>query len=199
MNPIVHAESSVKHFGGDINDYIHLHEKMDCSKGWIADNRHRVLTHTMFWIKEVMIPIYGSYITNSEGKRISTKDICERHILEDFKMKFIPTPQDFIQEMDFKDWMQNGNGICPSAKKLYKDKAETAPAPVEKPRELHKVPIERLEPLNEVNRSFDIENTIMDGMGSSNIDNMILDGGPNHPRNKRKGKGGSDFQKMILD
>ena len=65
-NPIVHAENSVDKFGGDINDYIAIHEKMDCSKAWIADNRHRVLTHTMFWIKEVMIPIYGSYITKSK-------------------------------------------------------------------------------------------------------------------------------------
>lgn len=121
-NPIVHSESSVHHFGGDINDYLAIHEKMDCSKGWIADNRHRVLTHTMFWIKEVMVPIFGTYITNSSGKKVSVKDICERHILEDFKMKFIPTPQDFIQEMDMKDWMQNGNGICPSAEKLYKKK-----------------------------------------------------------------------------
>jgi len=120
-NPIIHAESSVKQWGGKIEDYLPLHEKMDCSKSWISDNRHRVLTHTMFWIKEVMIPIFGSYITIENDKKVSVKDICERHILEDFKMKFIPTPQDFIQEMDFKPWMQNGNGVCPSAAKLYKD------------------------------------------------------------------------------
>jgi len=120
MNPIWHSESAAKHWGGKIEDYLPLHEKMDCSKAWISDNRHRVLTHTMFWIKEVMIPIFGSYITLEDGKKISVKDICERHILEDFKMKFIPTPQDFIQEMEFKSWMQNGNGICPSATKLYK-------------------------------------------------------------------------------
>lgn len=124
-NPIVHSESSVHHFGGEVNDYLAIHEKMDCSKGWIADNRHRVLTHTMFWIKEVMVPLFGSYITNSEGKKVSVKDICERHILEDFKMKFIPTPQDFIQEMEMKGWMQNGNGICPSAEKLYTKKEES--------------------------------------------------------------------------
>ena len=120
-NPIIHAESSVKQWGGKISDYLPLHEKMDCSKAWISDNRHRVLTHTMFWIKEVMIPIFGSYITLENNNKVSVKDICERHILEDFKMKFIPTPQDFIQEMDFKPWMENGNGICPSATKLYSE------------------------------------------------------------------------------
>jgi len=121
MNPIWHSESAVKQWGGSIEDYLPLHEKMDCSKAWMSDNRHRCLTHTMFWIKEVMVPIFGSYITLENGKKISVKDICERHILEDFKMKFIPTPQDFIQEMDFKPWMQNGNGVCPSAAKLYKE------------------------------------------------------------------------------
>jgi len=120
-NAIIHSESSIKRWGGKLEDYLHLHEKMDCHKAYVSDNRARVLTHTMFWVKEVMIPIYGSYITLEGGKKVSVKDICEQHILEDFKMKFIPTPQDFIQEMEFKKWMQNGNGVCPSAEKLYKE------------------------------------------------------------------------------
>lgn len=124
-NPYIHAKNSVKKFGGSTEDYIHLHEKMDCSKGWMADNRHRVLTHTMFWIKEVMIPIFGSTITNNDGEVISVKDICEQHILEDYQMKFIPTPQDFIQEMEFQTWMQNGEDVPQSSKKLYKNKSST--------------------------------------------------------------------------
>lgn len=121
-NPIIHAQSSVKRWGGTIDDYIHLHEKMDCSKAYLSDNRHRALTHTMFWVREVMIPIYGSYITVTKDEKeiaVSTKDICEQHILEDYRMKFIPTVQDFLQEMDFKEWMQNGKGVPASAKKLY--------------------------------------------------------------------------------
>lgn len=123
-NPLIHAKSSVKKWGGTIDDYIALHNKMDCSKGYMPDNRHRVLTHTMFWIKEVMEPIFGLYITNSENRLVSVKDICERHILEDYKLKFIPTPQDFIQHMDYKDWMQNGNGLPDSCNKLYNKNAK---------------------------------------------------------------------------
>lgn len=123
--PHIHAMSSMKKFGGSVEDYIPIHEKMDCSKGYIADNRHRVLTHTMFWVKEVMVPLFGSTFTNSEGKLVSTKDVCEQHILEDYKMRFIPTPQDFIQEMEYMSWMQNGSGQPPSSiKKLYKQKEE---------------------------------------------------------------------------
>lgn len=121
----IHAESSAKKYGGKMEDYIHLHAKMDCSKGYFPDNRHRVLTHTMFWILEVMVPLFGHTLTNSDGKLVSVKDICEQHILEDYRHKFIPTPQDFIQEMEFKGWMQNGRGTVPeSAKRLYKQKEQ---------------------------------------------------------------------------
>jgi hypothetical protein len=124
MNPIYHSESSVKKWGGIIEDYLPLHEKMDVSKMYFSDNRHRACTHTMFWVNEVMIPIFGSFITNSDSKKVSVKDICERHILEDYKQRFIPTVQDFLQEVEMKPWMQNGNGVPDSAKKLYKDLVE---------------------------------------------------------------------------
>jgi uncharacterized protein YbcV (DUF1398 family) len=123
--PHIHAISSAKKFGGKMEDYMEIHAKMDCSKGYVADNRHRVLTHTMFWVKEVMIPLYGEVITNSDGKIVSVKDVCEQHILEDYRQKFIPTPQDFIENMEFKDWMQNARtGVPNSARLLYKDKDE---------------------------------------------------------------------------
>jgi len=76
------------------------------------------------WIVQSLGYLIGSYITNSNGDKVSVKDICERHILEDYRMKFIPTLQDFIQEMEFKKWMQNGSGVCPSAQKLYPELIE---------------------------------------------------------------------------
>jgi len=163
-NPIIHSESSVKRWGGKLEDYLPLHEKMDCSKAWVSDNRHRVLTHTMFWIKEVMIPIFGSYITLENGKKVSVKDICEQHILEDYKMKFIPTPQDFIQEMEFKKWMQNGSGVCPSAQKLYK--------PIEK----KETQTESTEEVVTVNTPEPIASLSLDNGPSPSENDMILDG-----------------------
>ena len=109
----------------DFQQFLVLHKKMDCTKGVVADNRHRCISHTMFWINEVMIPIYGDYITLSSGRNVSVKDVCEQHILEDFRMKFIPTPQDFIQEMTYQKWMQNGMGVPPSAQKLYPELTKT--------------------------------------------------------------------------
>ena len=115
--PLKHAESSVKRWGGKVEDYLPIHNKMDCSKAYFPDNRHRVLTHTLFWVFEVMMPLFGEYITLESGKKVSTKDICELHILEDYHMRFIPTPQDFIQEIEIKNWMQNGIDYAPSALK----------------------------------------------------------------------------------
>jgi hypothetical protein len=45
---------------------------------------------------------------------VSVADIGERHILEDYGMKFIPTPQDYIQNMRMQPWMNNGRGLPPS-------------------------------------------------------------------------------------
>ena len=114
-NAYIHAKNSARRFGGQLEDYLEIHVKMDCSKAYISDNRHRTLTHNSFWIHEVMIPIYGYTIKNSDGKQISVKDICEQHILEDFGMRFIPTAQDYLENMEFKDWMQNGLSDVPAS------------------------------------------------------------------------------------
>lgn len=114
-NAYVHSNSSVRKFGGAIEDYLDIHIKMDCSKAYFPHNGHRALTHHSFWIHEVMIPIFGYTITNSNGKSVCVKDICEQHILEDFGMRFIPTAQDYLEHLEFQDWMQNGMRGCPSS------------------------------------------------------------------------------------
>ena len=119
-NPLKHSQSSVKLWGGKVEDYLPLHNKMDSSKKYFSDNRHRALTHNMFFIFEVMIPIFGEYITNSDGKLVSVKDICEWHILEDFGKKYIPNVSDYLSEMEIKSWMANGIGEPPASQKKMK-------------------------------------------------------------------------------
>lgn len=120
--PYKHAESSARIWGGTPEEYLPFHRKMDCSKGYFPDNRHRALTHTMFWVLEVMVPLFGDVFVNSVGRKVSVKDICELHILEDYNRKFIPTPQDFLEEVEKKSWMDNGLGTPPSsAKKTVTD------------------------------------------------------------------------------
>jgi hypothetical protein len=120
--PYIHAVSSARKHGGKPEDYVEIHAFMDCSKGSIGDNRHRALTHTTWFIMFVLPRVFGETFVNSEGKTISTRDIGEQHVLEDFGGRFIPTAQDYLQEMEHKDWMQSGTGKPPSFAKLAQRK-----------------------------------------------------------------------------
>ena len=94
---------------------------MDSSKGCIGDNRHRALTHNSWFIAAdgPLERIFGVVITNSDGRSVSVRDVGEQHILEDFGMRFIPTPQDYLQEMEPMPWMNNDrNSAPPSSKKI---------------------------------------------------------------------------------
>lgn len=118
--PWIHAQSSARKFGGKPEDYLDIHELMDSSKAAIADNRHRALTHNAWFIGVILEKVFGSTRKNSSGRTYSVRDIGEQHVLEDFRNKFIPSAQDYLQEIEFKDWMQNGRGVppsCPQPKK----------------------------------------------------------------------------------
>lgn len=116
--------SSARRFGGKPEDYIEIHNFMDSSKGAIADSRHRALTHTSWFLSTVLERVFGVTFTNSAGREISTRDIGEQHVLEDYGNKFIPTPQDFLQETEMKEWMVSGKGAPPSSARLYKPRKD---------------------------------------------------------------------------
>lgn len=115
--PWIHAKSSARRFGGQPEDYLEIHKLMDSSKGAIADSRHRALTHTSWFLSNILERIFGVTFVNSDGKVISTRDIGEQHILEDFGGRFIPTPQDYLEHCDFQQWMIAGKGGNPSSYK----------------------------------------------------------------------------------
>ena len=121
--PWIHAESSAKKYGGKPEDYIEIHNLMDSSKGSIADSRHRTLTHNAWFVGTILEKIFGVTLENSDGMKVSVRDIGEQHVLEDYRMRFIPTAQDYLQEMEVKEWMVAGRGEPPpSAKRLLKRK-----------------------------------------------------------------------------
>ncbi len=120
--PTVHAVSSARRYGGHPEDYLPIHDFMDSSKGAFADNRHRALTHNAWFIAPdgPLERAFGKTFVNSAGRTVVTRDIGEQHILEDYG-GFIPTAQDFLQSMDFEDWMNNGRaGSPPSQGKIAK-------------------------------------------------------------------------------
>lgn len=108
MNPELHAISSVKRWKGSINDYIKIHELLDSVKVTMPDNRVRAITHNTWFIYEMIPKVFGYNIINSDGKRVDTIDIAMLHVAEDFRMKFIPTIQDYLKHMTLQPWMNNG-------------------------------------------------------------------------------------------
>ena len=81
-HPYDHAKSSVKKWGGEEEDYIEIHEWFDATKAWIGHSKHRMFRHHSEGIFECE-KVFGKYIFNSDGKRVYTRYIGERHVKED--------------------------------------------------------------------------------------------------------------------
>jgi len=119
--PFIHAQSSAKKFGGVYSDYLAIHELLDSSKSVISDGRHRALTHNTWFISQIIPKIFGEVFTRqSDGVVVSSRDVAEQHVSEDYANRYIPTAQDFLDNMDFQDWMNNGKGKPPSHASLTK-------------------------------------------------------------------------------
>ena len=90
--------------------------------------RDRALTHNAWFISFVLPKVFGDVLTNKNGHVVSVRDVAEQHILEDFSGRFIPSAQDYLQEIEFKEWMHVGKGTPPSFSKLCgKQKARKVP------------------------------------------------------------------------
>lgn len=100
MTPSKHCKISVRRWGGQESDYFAIHAFIDHTKGLCADMRHRVL-HNTWAVINVVVPVFGETIVNSDGKEVDVKDLCERdHLLVDYHNKFIPSLSDFAETID---------------------------------------------------------------------------------------------------
>ena len=107
-NPLIHSKSSVKRWGGKVEDYLAIHELIDSPKVTMNNNSSRCLTHNTWFAYHIIPKIFGYNIINSNGKSVDTIDIAMLHIAEDFRMKFVPTAQDYLQHLQVQAWMNNG-------------------------------------------------------------------------------------------
>ena len=69
-NPLVHSKSSVKRWGGEVGDYLSIHELLDSPKATMNNNSSRLLTHNTWFAYHIIPKIFGYNITNSDGKSI---------------------------------------------------------------------------------------------------------------------------------
>lgn len=124
MIPEIHAELSARRYGGVPEDYIDIHQLMDSSKIAFPGNAHRALTHNIWFVTTILPKVFGAMRTNSDGKRYSVKDVGEFHILEDYKFRFVPSAQDFLENLQVQPWMNNGNGLPSSCKNVFRTRKE---------------------------------------------------------------------------
>lgn len=97
-----HSLSSVKRWGGKVDDYLPIHTWFDESKAYMADPRHRALRHHTQGIFESE-NYFGTYITNSDEKVVPVRLIGEQHVKED--CGFIPTVNDWFKLIKMETWM----------------------------------------------------------------------------------------------
>lgn len=102
MKPFYHAKNSAKKYGGMPEDYQEIHDFFDSSKQNVPDMRHRAMLHSSFGIF-VAEKVFGTYIVNSENKKVNVRDIGEDHVIED--LGFIPTMEKWIKNLPMEDWM----------------------------------------------------------------------------------------------
>ena len=101
-HPYHHAVSTVKRFGGVVEDYIEIHSWFDASKELHGDFRHRALRHHAHGIFECE-RTFGVSITNSKGKEVPVRLIAEQHVIED--CGYIPTFSDWVGNIKQESWM----------------------------------------------------------------------------------------------
>lgn len=101
MKPWNHAKGSVKRWGGREEDYLPLHDFFDSTKAAMPDVRHRALLHNAFGIF-LLEKVFGPTITNSDGRKVPTRDVGEAHVIED--MGFIPSLEDWLADLPLQPW-----------------------------------------------------------------------------------------------
>jgi hypothetical protein len=79
-----------------------IHDRFDESKAHLADLRHRALRHHSEGIF-LAEKIFGTAITNSEGRVIPVRWVGEQHVKED--LGWIPTVKDWLQHLQPAPWM----------------------------------------------------------------------------------------------
>lgn len=116
-HPYHHALSSVRKWGGKVEDYLPIHNWFDASKSLHGDFRHRVLRHHTFGIFEAEKE-FGLTIVNADGQVIPVRWIGEQHVVED--CGHLVTFQDWVTHITPQPWMNRSQPLSRILDKLEK-------------------------------------------------------------------------------
>jgi len=93
-HPAQHSKSSFKKWGGNVEDYMHIHQWLDETKGWYGHSFHRMFRHHSEGVFECEAR-FGVQFKNSEDKVVYTRYVAEQHIREDCN-GYIPTAKEWV-------------------------------------------------------------------------------------------------------
>lgn len=96
MHSYFHAMSSVRAYGGTIDDYLSLHSFLDATKEHYAGPLHRMFLHSTWGIYFVE-GLVGATYQRSDGRTIPLRLIIERHIAEDLGR--VPTLHEWLNDL----------------------------------------------------------------------------------------------------
>lgn len=105
----MHADTSVKIWGGKREDYLPIHDWFDATKECYCDFRHRALRHHSHGIFEAERQ-FGKTITNSDGKEVPVRYIAEQHIKEDCGGR-VPSVSDWLSKIQPEVWMSRPHAV----------------------------------------------------------------------------------------
>ncbi|RVT38011.1 DUF6915 family protein [Sphingobium algorifonticola] len=103
-----HALSSVRKWGGNVEDYLPLHQWFDQSKAILADPRHRALRHHAEGIF-MLETLFGATIVNADGRSVPVRLVGEQHVRED--LGSIPSFADWARLITPQAWMLRGHRL----------------------------------------------------------------------------------------
>ena len=78
-HPYDHCRSSAKKWGGEPEEYLHIHNWFDETKSWYGHSMHRLFRHHSEGIFECQ-KVFGPFFVNSTGKKVMTRYVGEQHV-----------------------------------------------------------------------------------------------------------------------
>ena len=120
--PLLHAKSSVRKYGGSVNDYIAIHKWFDSTKSNYPKFLHRAVLHNSFGML-LAEQVFGDFVVNSDGKDIEVRQIAYDHIMED--CGFVPTVEDWVKHIQVQPWMFKSDESRKAKKEIDKEEEKS--------------------------------------------------------------------------
>jgi len=107
MNPVHHARSASRRFGGSWQDFVQFHSFFDQSKAAFPSVQHRIFLHTDDLGRALAKRVFGETLAVPGTDGISVDKLVDQHIREDLGTRI--RLDDWLAQMRVPRWIENGH------------------------------------------------------------------------------------------